>query len=124
MDQAIREEFKVFTAGLADNKGYMMEMAEAKPKIEAGENNLFVIDIRSEASYKAGHIPGSASFYLPTLVDRLEHIPQNRPIFVVCKLDAMSAYATMILRLVGYPATLVAGGVPAWADAGGALDSD
>lgn len=123
MNPIIREGCKGFTTGLADNKAYVMEMVEAKPKIEAKENNLFLIDIRSEASYKSGHIPGATSFPLAVLVDRVDDIPTNRPIFVVCQTDYASAYATMILRLLGYRSTLVLGGVPAWAAAGGNLET-
>lgn len=52
MDQKNIEGFKKFTAGLADNKAYMMEMAEAKPKMEDKDNNLCIIDIRPEKVYK------------------------------------------------------------------------
>ena len=123
MDTTPCEGLKNFTDGLTDNSGYMIEMAQAKPKIEAGEDDLFIIDIRSETSYKAGHIPGSVSIPLRELVDKLDSVPKDRPVWVVCKMDAMSAYATMILRTHGYPATLVLGGVPAWADAGGTLET-
>ena len=123
MDPIIREGCKLFTAGLADNNAYMMEMVEAKPKFEAKENNLFLIDIRPEASYKAGHIPGSVNFPLAVIVDKINDIPKNRPIFVVCTLDAMSAYATMILRLLEFPAIFAMGGVPAYKAAGGTLET-
>lgn len=122
MDKEMLEGFKSFTDGLADNKRYMMAMEDAKPKIEAKENNLFLIDIRSETAYRAGHIPNSVSFPLTELIDRIESIPKNRPIFVVCQWDAMSAYATMILTILGYSATLVMGGVPAWEKAGGVIE--
>ncbi|HZK29543.1 MAG TPA: rhodanese-like domain-containing protein [Clostridia bacterium] len=123
MDKTSCEGLKNFTDGLTEHNGYMIEMAEAKSRIEAGEDDLFIIDIRSETSYKAGHIPGSVSIPLRVLVDKLDSVPKDRPILVVCKLDAMSAYATMILRAHGYPATLVLGGVPVWADAGGPLET-
>ena len=123
MDQKIREALKTFSAGLEENNAYVMKMAEAKPKIEAKENNLFLIDIRSEATYKAGHIDGAASYPLAKLAEKADSIPANRPVFVVCQTDYASAYATMILRLLGFEATLVLGGVPAWEAAGGPLVS-
>ena len=122
MNAIIQEKTKAFTAGLADNKAYMMEMSEAKPIMEKKDDNLFIIDIRPEAVYKKGHIPGSFNFPLANIVDKVEEIPQNKTILVVCTLDAMSAYATLILHMFDHKATLVKGGVPAWKEAGGTLE--
>lgn len=122
MDQMIREKCKEFTTAMDYNNYYMIEMAEARIKFDKKENNLCIIDIRSEKAYKEGHIPDSMNFPILTLVDRLEEVPKDRPIFVVCKKDAMSAYATTILRLLGFDATLVEGGVPGYAAAGGTLE--
>lgn len=123
MDIRIREAFKDFTNGMSENKAYVMKMEEGKPKIEAKENNLFLIDIRPEAPFKAGHIPGAVSFPLANLVDKVDDIPNDRPIFVVCQTDYSSSYATLILRVLGYQATAILGGVPAWIAAGGKLET-
>ena len=121
MDQKILEACRQFSAGLEENNAYVMKMEEAKPKIESEENNLYLIDIRSESTYNAGHISGAANYPLAKLVDKADSIPKNRPVFVVCQTNYASAYATMALRLLGFDATLVLGGVPAWEDAGGTL---
>lgn len=123
MEKIIRDAAKKFTAGLEEHESYMMDMIVAKPILEDKENELLVIDIRPEKSYKSGHIPGSVNFPLADLPGRVDELDPNQAILVVCTLDAMSAYATMILRLLGFTATLVRGGVPAFADAGGELES-
>ncbi|MDH7497497.1 MAG: rhodanese-like domain-containing protein [Syntrophomonadaceae bacterium] len=122
MNSVIRDACREFTAGLHAHGSYMVEMADAKPRMEAREGGLVIVDIRPSASYQLGHIPGSINLPLADLVDGLSRLPLDRPLYIVCRLDAMSAYATALLRLLGYDAWLVQGGVPAWTEAGGKLE--
>jgi rhodanese-related sulfurtransferase len=44
------------------------------------ESPPLVIDVRDDADYKAGHIPGALPIPWDQLRRRLEEIPQDRPV--------------------------------------------
>ncbi len=69
-------------------------------------NDPFIIDLRGEADYQAGHIKGAVNIGLSSLVDKVEDgtIPANRTIVNVCYSGQTASYATALLNLMGYDA--------------------
>ena len=55
------------------------------------------------------------------LLDRLEHIPTERPILVHCLGGVRSAYAVGMLRSHGFDVTQLDGGYKRWVNCGGAV---
>ncbi len=55
----------------------------ALKKYEQEKKNLFILDIRSEDAFKAGHISGAVNIPFYMLHKRLEDIPKDRPVIVV-----------------------------------------
>lgn len=55
----------------------------ALPGVATQKKNLFILDIRSEDAYKAGHLEGAVNIPLYTLQQRLKEVPAGRPILVV-----------------------------------------
>ncbi len=85
-------------------------------KQQSGEN-VFVLDVREPDEFTAGHIEGAANIPIRTLARSLDKLPADKsmPIAVVCKSGIRAAYATMTLRLLGYPNVKdVVGGMLAW----------
>jgi len=81
-----------------------------------------VVDVRSEAEFAEGHIPGAVCIPLPQLAARVGEVPAGR-VFVVCASGNRSKAATGLLRSAGVDAWSVAGGTQAWQDAGKALSA-
>lgn len=73
-----------------------------------------VIDVREPGEYSAGHIPGSRLMSLGTLPARVQDLPREREIVVVCLSGGRSAQATQFLRQAGYNALNLSGGMRAW----------
>ncbi len=68
-------------------------------------NKYYIIDIRSEEAYKAGHINGAMSIQTHELMVYLEEnvAPSiYHKLVVVCSNGQASAYVTTVLRMVGY----------------------
>lgn len=61
-----------------------------------------VIDIRSEATYLAGHIEGAYNSSLQTLMDDLPFMPQDKPFVVVCYSGQSAGHAKIAMELLGY----------------------
>lgn len=78
----------------------------------------FLLDVREDDEWRAGRAPDAVHVPLQTLPGRLQEIPTDRPVAVICRSGHRSAQATGWLRGQGYAATNVAGGMQAWAAAG------
>lgn len=74
-----------------------------------------VLDVRSEAEYAAGHIPGSINIPLPRLEDRYGEVPTAGPLVVHCEGGYRSAIGVSLLQKLGrqHVHDLV-GGFKAW----------
>jgi len=57
-------------------------VAELKDLLE--KNEAFVIDVRNEASYNAGHIRGSKLIPEAEIVNHLDELPRNKLIVTYC----------------------------------------
>lgn len=79
----------------------------------------YLIDIRSEADYAAGHIEGAHRVDLGNILT--EAAKADKPILVICKTGQTATYATTLLRLSGYAdAQALKWGMSGW---NGALDA-
>ncbi|WP_262335313.1 rhodanese-like domain-containing protein, partial [Bordetella pertussis] len=91
---------------------------------DAGRTNLYVLDIRQVAEYRAGHLPGAIALPGGLAVQRTDEFLPVRAAQVVLVDDdeARAALAGYWLRAMGLPRVAVlAGGLPAWNAAGYAL---
>lgn len=80
------------------------------------EPDLFVLDVRTDAEFNAGHIPRAHLVPLDELEDRLSELPaKDRPILVTCAAGGRSLQACQILADRGWTRLLnLAGGMHAW----------
>jgi rhodanese-related sulfurtransferase len=95
--------------------------AEAITAVEAG---AYLIDVREQHEWDAGHAPRAHLLPMSALLERLGDIPAETPLLVVCHSGMRSERVTQYLLGEGYDATNVAGGMMAWNAAGGEIESD
>jgi molybdopterin-guanine dinucleotide biosynthesis protein A/rhodanese-related sulfurtransferase len=103
------------TGGMAEGVVPEIEVDEMARRHAAGG---YVLDVRRQDEYDAGHVPGAVLLPLDQLEARRSEVPADRPILVICKSGARSAAAVQALVAAGYDATNIAGGTMAWMDAG------
>jgi glyoxylase-like metal-dependent hydrolase (beta-lactamase superfamily II)/rhodanese-related sulfurtransferase len=78
-----------------------------------------VLDVREPGEYAAGHVPGALSVPQAELAMRLDDLPRNRELLVVCEGGSRSVRAGRFLKQVGFSrVTNLAGGTSAWRRAG------
>ncbi|KAJ3260006.1 hypothetical protein HK103_001516 [Boothiomyces macroporosus] len=77
----------------------------------ADEKREQLIDVRSPEEHSAFHVPNSKNIPLPELRNRLSEIRKDLPVYVYCAVGQRGYYATRILRLNGYDARNISGGV-------------
>jgi rhodanese-related sulfurtransferase/DNA-binding transcriptional ArsR family regulator len=85
-----------------------------------GKGDVTLIDVRPEAEYRAGHIPGALSIPVDQLGRRYREIPKRREVIAYCRgpYCVYSADAVKLLRKRGYRARRMEEGLPDWRSAG------
>ena len=74
-------------------------------------NNGFLLDVRNPPELAVEQVPGVLNIPLPQLRARLEELPRDRDILVICRSGQRAYYATRILLQNGFKARNVAGGM-------------
>ena len=83
------------------------------------EEGAFILDVRTQEEWDAGHIPGATLIPLDELPNRLGEVPENIEVVVVCRSGNRSASARDILLNAEFSSvTSMDGGVNQWAAAG------
>lgn len=83
------------------------------------DDGAFVLDVREQDEWDAVHIPGAHLIPLGELPDRLNELPQDQEIVVVCRSGNRSATGRDILKEAGFSqVTSMAGGMNEWQAAG------
>lgn len=93
--------------------------AEASDLIAAG---ALAVDVREAEEWEAGHLDGAEWIPLGLLGGRIEELPRDRPVVVVCRTGSRSGYVADALHGSGIDVRNLAGGLKAWTAAGLPLD--
>src|SRR6266851_6582656 len=87
--------------------------------LEALRGDELVLDVREPAEYDHGHVPGSINLPQADLATRLDELPRDRAVFVLCQGGFRSLRAARFLKQMGFEQVAsVKGGTPAWSAAG------
>jgi glyoxylase-like metal-dependent hydrolase (beta-lactamase superfamily II)/rhodanese-related sulfurtransferase len=98
-----------------------MSMAQLKGRVEQGDPDLIVLDVREREAYQAAHIPGAQLLPRGQLELRVnQDLPDpTRRIVTCCELGRISTLAAATLRQMGFQrAVALDGGMKAWQEAG------
>ncbi|MEK6815069.1 MAG: rhodanese-like domain-containing protein [Nitrospirota bacterium] len=91
-----------------------IEPALVKEKIDKGEKPV-LLDIRNPWEVQVARIEGATHIPMAELQYRLEEIPKDKEVFMVCHTGRRSLTATMFLRQAGMDNVRnLAGGIDAW----------
>jgi rhodanese-related sulfurtransferase len=85
---------------------------------QAIAQGAFVVDVREDHEFEAGHVPQAHHIALNTVPDHLGLIPQDQQVWLICQGGVRSMKAANYLEAQGYDVVSVAGGTGAWIAAG------
>ncbi len=77
---------------------------------ELHDKGAFIIDVRPPEDYDSGHIPGSINIPLDQIRSRLNEIPKDKTIYLLCQVGFSAYIAQRILLHNGYDAVNFTGG--------------
>jgi rhodanese-related sulfurtransferase len=95
-----------------------LSIAELRRRLATGD--VVLIDVRPEAEYRAGHIPGALSVPVEKLAIMLRTLPHDREIVAYCRgpFCLFSHEAVLKLKKKGFEARRLTLGLPDWRFAG------
>jgi rhodanese-related sulfurtransferase len=82
------------------------------------ERDVPLVDVREEHEFEDFHVPGAQLLPMSELQERVDEVPADGKVFIICRTGARSHRVAEFLRNRGVDAVNVAGGSLAWADAG------
>jgi hydroxyacylglutathione hydrolase len=102
-----------------------IDVPELHDRLENGSGAMQVLDVREEAEYGEGHIPGSVSTPYHDIHTFPEELDSAGPVAVLCSSGQRAATAVSLLQRFGAEAPLhvVDGGVGTWARSGWPIES-
>jgi rhodanese-related sulfurtransferase len=77
-----------------------------------------VIDVREPFEWEAGHAAGAVHIPLGDLAARIDDVPREAPVYVICAAGGRSLQGAALLERHGIEAVNVTGGMTAWQQAG------
>lgn len=102
----------------AAQAGYPGEVTIAQAA-EKREQGAFILDVREPQEWQQVHIPGATLIPLGELSSRVNEVPKDREVVVVCRSGNRSATGRDILLGAGFTrVTSMAGGVTQWQSQG------
>ncbi len=108
-----------------ENAGYplatlpTLSVHDLQKRLNAAGEKPFVLDVRTESEWNAGHIEGALHIHGGKLEESYEEVPRDREVAVVCGSGYRASIASSFLQRAGYEAVSnVLGGMSAWKGAG------
>ncbi len=77
-----------------------------------------ILDVREADEVAQAHLDGSQHIPLSELAQRLDEVPRDRTVYVMCHVGGRSAQAAQYLEANGVDAVNITGGIVAWYRAG------
>ena len=90
-----------------------IDTAELQEKLD--EEAVYLIDVRNQSEWEAGHIEGAHHLMLGNLEKEMQKIPRDKPIVMQCQSGARSSIATSLMKRAGFENVYnLKGGYQAW----------
>jgi rhodanese-related sulfurtransferase len=92
---------------------------EVSPADAHAASGAVLLDVREDWEWNEHHVPGALHIPMQQVPSRLAEIPEDRDVYVYCKMGGRSARVVDYLRRQGRGRALnVSGGIDAWIEAG------
>ena len=81
----------------------------------SNNETAFIVDLRDSEQFQNGHITGSINIPFLNLSNRINEIPQDKSVILVCEMGNVSPNAGELLKKEGFKELLILkGGINEW----------
>jgi len=110
---AIQNYFKgLGTISDAKYKDYKVSEADAKALLDSADKNVVFLSVRNAADYAKGHIKGAVNIpFGKGMEQKFSSLPKDKKIIVYCYTGQTAGQTVAGLRLLGYDAVSLNGGI-------------
>ena len=92
--------------------------------LEARPPEAVLLDVREPEEFASGHVPGARNLPQADLATRMNELPRDRPLYLICQGGFRSLRAAQFLSQIGFTDVVsVRGGTEGWRAAKKALES-
>jgi rhodanese-related sulfurtransferase len=102
----------------ARNAGGLPAFVSVDEAYQMYQDGTFVLDVRTPEEWNEFHAPNTTLIPLDELAARVNELPKDQPIVVVCRSGNRSQTGRDILLNAGFKATSMNGGLTEWRDTG------
>lgn len=102
----------------ASNAGGLPASVSVDEAYQMYQDGTFVLDVRTPEEWNEFHAPNTTLIPLDELASRLDELPKDQPIVVVCRSGNRSQSGRDILLQAGFNATSMTGGLNEWRSKG------
>ena len=81
-----------------------LDPAQATELYAAQKDGLVILDVRTDAEFNAGHAEGALHIPVDQLPSRVQEVPADNPVLIICRSGVRASNAFKILRKAGRPA--------------------
>jgi rhodanese-related sulfurtransferase len=106
----------------AGNAGNLPASISVDKAYQMYQEGTFVLDVRTQEEWNDYHVPNTTLIPLDELESRLNDLPKDQPIVVVCRSGNRSQTGRDILLQAGFNATSMEGGLKNWSAQGYPID--
>lgn len=100
-----------------------MSVHELRERLERGDADLQLLDVRSDAEWRSGRVRGARHLYAAEIEDRARELDRERPVATYCGSGYRAGAAASVLERLGFERVHnVPGSMSAWEAAGYPLD--
>lgn len=100
------------------NTGSLPAIVSVDEAYQLYQDGTFVLDVRTPEEWNEFHAPDTTLIPLDELAARVDELPKDQPIVVICRSGNRSQTGRDILLQAGFNATSVNGGLNEWRDSG------
>ena len=107
-DPFLLPEVETYFTAAAENSNNIIADTDAQALIDAG--TVTVLDVRRAEDYAAGHIEGAVNIPFGAGMD-FSDVPTNQQVVVTCYTGQTAGQTVAVLRMMGYNAVSLKGGM-------------
>jgi len=110
-EDVVLERALAYFNGLSSENTNLIKPEELYKIVQAGGDDFYILDIRKEEDFIAGHIEGANNIFWYDIGDRIAELPKDKRIFITCYSGQSGGQVLGVLKTLGYDIVSLAGGM-------------